>query len=197
MKRIAFVSSRIALSVALLGGAAATVGACSDSGEPSVADFGFDPEDLDDEIVGTWIGTLVDDTGAEESFSVDLLRSGGTSTESIDEALSSRLQCGDISRTAGTSLGLACLDVYETRLSLAGTLESDVSFAKRVIVEASYSVLGLELPATDQTVIIELPRGDHLYGTRDDDDNFTGSWTLPGGGEFGSFTMSRPPAGDE
>lgn len=197
MKRIAFVSSRLALSVALLAGAAATVGACSDSGGPSESDFAFEPEDLDDEIVGTWVGSLVDDTGAEESFSVDLLRSGGTSPDSIDEALSSRLQCGNVSRTAGTSLGIACLDIYETRLALVGTLESDVSFATRVVVEASYSVLGRELPVFDQTVIIELPRGDHLYGARDDGDNFAGSWTRPGGGEFGSFTMARTPADSE
>jgi hypothetical protein len=191
MKRISFFSTRLALAGALILGAATTA-ACSDPNTPTAADFSFSPDDLDEEIVGEWTGTLVDDTGAEETFSVDLLRSGDVPTDEAGDALSSRLQCGEVSRTAST-YGIACVDIYETRLGLIGTLESDVAFAKRIVVEAAYSVLGTELPAYNRTVVIELPQGAKLIGSRDEADNFRGEWTLRGGEHFGTFTMMRAP----
>ncbi len=197
MKHHSLLSPRFALSVTLLVCAAAATTACGDSGELSEADFAFEPSDLDTEIVGNWVGTLVDDAGTEETFSLDLLRSGAQTTESIDDTLTSRLQCGSVSRTAGTSFGIACMDMYETRLNLAGTLESDDSFSNRIAVEASYSVLGKELPAYNRTVVIALPQGAQLVGTRDDADNFTGEWTQRGSTAFGSFTMSRAAADEE
>lgn len=191
MKRNSLLTTRLVLSGALLLATAAAVNACSDPANPSVGDFAFSPDEIDDEIVGAWTGTLTDIGGADEAFSLELLRSGRETSESIDAALSSRLQCGDISRTASTSFSTTCLDVYETRLNLLGTLESDVTFDARIVVEASYSVLGKELPTFNGTIVVEMPRGEQLIGMRDDSDVFTGTWTTRNGDVIGAFTMER------